>query len=56
MAQFNLDTLPGIFAYAASEGFTLSEQEKGILRDLFHQYHGDPTVALITLDEWLMEG
>jgi len=55
MAQFNLDTLPGIFAYATSEGFILTEREKGILRNLFYQYHGDTTVALLTLDEWLME-
>ena len=55
MAKFNLDTLPGIFALAASEGFTLSDDEKNILRRLFYQYEGDPTVALITLDEWLEE-
>ena len=55
MAQFNLDTLPGIYASAASEGLILTERDKGILRDLFYQYHGDPTVALITLDSWLTE-
>ena len=47
--------LTGLFALAASEGFTLSEQEKELLRDLVYRYHGDTMAALIQLDEWLEE-